>query len=218
MELLNLLNDLEKNKNPEQAAAMSAYMRDQFQFLGIQKPHRKKLCNPYFKEAKKSEKVDWNFINTCWESPYREAQYAAAEYLGLMEKILTPSDIPKIKKLAVTKSWWDTVDNLDSIIGSILLSYPQQNELIIKWSTDQNIWLRRIAIDHQLLRKEKTDTALLETILVNNLGTDEFFINKAIGWSLREYSKTNPKWVTGFIKKYKDKMSSLSVREASKYL
>ena len=92
------------------------------------------------------------------------------------------------------------------------------NGLMLQWSLDENIWLRRIAIDHQLSRKEKTDTEMLEKILENNLGSDEFFINKAVGWALREYSKTNPQWVRAFIKKNKEKMASLSVREASKYL
>ena len=85
-------------------------------------------------------------------------------------------------------------------------------------NVDDNIWLRRVAIDHQLLRKEKTDTNLLEKILVNNLNHTEFFINKAIGWALRDYSKTNPQWVKDFIEKYKNNMASLSIREASKYI
>ena len=90
--------------------------------------------------------------------------------------------------------------------------------MILDWSRDDNIWLRRIAIDHQLLRKEKTDTALLAQILDNNLGHSEFFINKAIGWALRDYSKTNPEWVRGYIESRREKMTVLSIREASKYL
>ncbi len=89
---------------------------------------------------------------------------------------------------------------------------------MLTWSLDEDIWLRRIAIDHQLPRKEKTNTTLLEKIILNNLGSDEFFINKAIGWSLREYSKTNPDWVINFIKNNKNKMSKLSIREGSKYI
>lgn len=89
---------------------------------------------------------------------------------------------------------------------------------MLKWSQDDDFWLRRIAIDHQLLRKDQTDQHLLEKIIVNNLNSDEFFINKAIGWSLRDYSKTDPEWVRNFIEKYQDKMSSLSIKEASKYL
>jgi 3-methyladenine DNA glycosylase AlkD len=89
---------------------------------------------------------------------------------------------------------------------------------LLEWSTDTNFWLRRIAIDHQLSRKEKTNTALLEQIIINNFGQTEFFINKAIGWSLREYSKTNPKWVQNFLALHKDKMAKLSLKEASKYV
>ena len=127
-------------------------------------------------------------------------------------------DIQKLQKLITTKSWWDTVDGLDVIVGDIALHYTEVNEILLQWSTDENIWLRRTAIDNQLLRKDKTDTTLFEQILVNNFGQNEFFINKAIGWSLRDYSKTNPDWVRAFIKKYKDKLPPLSVKEASKYI
>ena len=218
MELIKLIDDIMECKNPEQAAGMKAYMRDQFEFLGVPTPKRKECCRPYFKEAKKANKIDWDFVDACWEKPYREMQYIAVDYLNLIKNLLGPKDIPHIKKLAVTKSWWDTIDALDQLMGAILLSYPESDELMIKWSCDKNFWLRRIAIDHQLNRKEKTNPDLLGKIIINNFGSDEFFINKAIGWSLREYSKTNPKWVSDFIKKYKDKMAPLSIREASKYI
>ena len=89
---------------------------------------------------------------------------------------------------------------------------------MLEWSKDKDFWIRRIAIDHQLGRKEKTNTELLEKIIINNFGSDEFFINKAIGWALRDYSKTNPEWVKDFINKYKSKMDKLSIKEASKYI
>lgn len=89
---------------------------------------------------------------------------------------------------------------------------------MIEWSQSDNIWLRRVAIDHQLAGKDKTDTILLEKIIVNNFGSNEFFINKAIGWSLREYSKTDAEWVKNFIRKYEFNLSKLSIKEASKYL
>jgi 3-methyladenine DNA glycosylase AlkD len=89
---------------------------------------------------------------------------------------------------------------------------------MLTWSVDDDLWLRRIAIDHQLLRKDQTDTALLEEIIVANLGQQEFFINKAIGWALRDYSKTDPGWVRAFIERHRDDLAPLSVREAGKYL
>ena len=218
MELLHLIDEFAKEADAIKAQQMSAYMRNQFAFLGIPTPLRKTICKEYFKEAKKVKIVDWKFVNACWENPYRELQYVAVDYLAIKIKLLTSSDIKKLKKLIVTKSWWDTVDGLDMIIGEIAMKYPEVNETLLLWSKDENIWLSRIAIDHQLSRKENTDTQLLEAVIVNNLGTSEFFIDKAIGWSLREYSKTNPKWVKDFIEKYREQLSKLSIKEGSKYI
>lgn len=106
----------------------------------------------------------------------------------------------------------------NSIIHQKYICVSYLFSIILEWSTDEDFWIRRIAIDHQLCRKDKTNTQLLKEILVNNFGSSEFFINKAIGWSLRDYSKTNPEWVKNFVETYHDKMDKLSIREASKYL
>lgn len=173
---------------------------------------------PYFKEAKREKKIDWDFVEYYWQHEKRECQYVAAHYLKSMQKFLEIPDFEKLKKLVIKKSWWDTVDTLDRVIGSLIYRDETLKKEILKWSVDDNIWLRRVAIDHQLLRKEKTDIDLLEKILVNNLNHTEFFINKAIGWTLRDYSKTNPQWVKDFIEKYKNNMAPLSIREVSKYI
>ena len=222
MDYEKLYAEMLNYRNEEQAEKMSAYMLNKFKYIGIRTPERRKIFKDFFKEYKKeqekSEKIDWDFINNCWKNEYRELQYSALDYLQVVKNILTDKDIPKLKALALSKSWWDTIDYLDMIIGGIALKYPKVNDTILQWSTDENIWLRRIAIDHQLLRKEKTNTELLEKIIENNFGQTEFFINKAIGWALRDYSKTNPKWVRDFIEKNKDKMAKLSIKEGSKYI
>ncbi|MCL2332661.1 MAG: DNA alkylation repair protein [Actinomycetia bacterium] len=218
MDYQELFATFEQAADAEQAAPMSAYMRDQFPYLGVKTPQRKVLSRDFLKAAKRTGVVDWGFIDTCWERDEREFQYLALDYLAALVKALTPQDIPCIKRLAQTKSWWDTVDNLDTVIGQIALSYPEVNKTLLAWSTDDDFWLRRLAIDHQLLRKERTDTELLRRILVNNLGQTEFFINKAIGWALRDYSKTDPAWVRAFIEEHRAQMAPLSIREASKYL
>ena len=217
MDVEELLENLKAVANPDDAAAMKAYMKNKFEFLGVKTPARRKLAKAFFKQQTDSV-IDWNFINESWSNPYRELQYAALDYLEIRKKLLTPSDLPHLKKLAQTKSWWDTIDFLDRLVGSIIARFPETKEIILTWSRDEDIWLRRLAIDHQLLRKEKTDTELLEKILVNNLGRTEFFINKAIGWALRDYSKTNPDWVRAFIERHQTEMAALSIREGSKYL
>ena len=218
MELFNIIKELEARADTARALDMSRYMKNKFPFFGIQAPIRDEICKPYFKKAKKEKKIDWDFVEYCWQQEKRECQYVAAHYLKGMQKFLEITDFEKLKKLVIKKAWWDTVDILDRIIGSLIYRDESLKKEILKWSVDDNIWLRRVAIDHQLLRKEKTDTDLLEKILVNNLNHTEFFINKAIGWALRDYSKTNPQWVKDFIEKYKNNMASLSIREASKYI
>lgn len=213
-----ILSQLEAIADKEKSKKMSAYMLNQFEFLGIQAPRRREICKPFFAEMKKEKAINWDFVFECWDCPYRELQYVALDYLTEMKKYLSDKDIPKLERLAVQKSWWDSIDHFYKFISPIALNYPKTNEILLKYSVDDNFWLRRIAICHQLLRKEKTDTILLEKIIVNNFDSTEFFINKGIGWALRNYIKTNPIWVKNFIQKYGDKMAKLSIREASKYL
>lgn len=217
MNFERLFSALKCQANAEIARRMTAYMKGRFEHLGIQTPQRRAICKPFFKSLRQAE-TDWKFVHQCWACRYRELQYVAIDYLDLQKQKLTPEDIPSLYQLITQKSWWDTIDGLDRIIGEIALNYPEINSILLQWSRDDNFWLRRIAIDHQLLRKEKTDTQLLEQILLNNLGQSEFFINKAIGWALRDYSKTNPAWVREFIQKNRQNMATLSINEASKYL
>lgn len=214
---MNIFESFRQAANPEIAVQMSAYMRDLFPFLGIKTPERRALSREFLKTKSKKE-VDWDFVFKCWAQPEREFQYLATDYLDKVKNTLTPSDIPNLHRIITEKSWWDTVDAIDVLVGNLALRHPEVNDTLLEWSVDENFWLRRTAIDHQLGRKDKTDTDLLERILVNNLGQKEFFINKAIGWSLRDYSKTNPEWVRDFINKYGDRMAALSIKEASKYI
>lgn len=217
MKIEDLIPILEAATVPEKIPDMEAYMKNKFSFLGVQKPILKKIERDFFKPFIK-DPIDWAFVEECWQQPYREFQYIAMDYLDKKKKELRPEDFPKLKELAQTKSWWDSIDQLDLIIGEITFHYPETKQVILDWSKDQNFWLRRIAIDHQIMSKEKTDTDLLEKVILNNLGQSEFFINKAIGWSLRNYSKVNPDWVGAFIDRYREQLSPLSIREGSKYL
>lgn len=205
-------------RNDENAKNMAAYMRNKFIFYGLSAPERKAIYKKFLSDERRNKSVDWEFLNKCWDNDHREFQYLVVDYLVSMQIFLKYEDIDLIERFVRTKQWWDTIDGLDRVIGNIAFIDKRVNDLMLKWSKDEDLWVRRISIDHQLLRKEKTDTDLLEKILTNNFGSSEFFINKAIGWILRDYSKTNPQWVKEFIDKNEDKMSTLSIREASKYL
>lgn len=212
----NFIKNIETFGNADKALQMSAYMRNQFKFLGITSPERREATKEYLKTLNKE--LDWDFIDECWFNPYREFQYIACDYIKKMKKYLQVSDLERIKSLVVQKSWWDTVDNLVRPVGFIVQQNPNLSKLMLKWSINDNFWIRRTAILHQLSQKEQTNTVLLDEIISNNFNQKEFFINKAIGWALRDYSKTNPEWVKEFLIKNQESLSSLSIREGSKYI
>lgn len=209
---------LENHRDEVRSEKMAAYMKDNFKFYGIPSPDRKKITKDFIKEEKLSKVIDWDFLYQCYEEDERECHYIAIDILIAMRKHLTYEDIDKILPFIKNQQWWDTIDALDAVIGGIGLVDERVFDLMIQWSQDDDMWFRRLAIDFQLAYKDQTNTDVLETIILNNLGSTEFFINKAIGWSLREYSKVNPEWVKDFIRRHHGSMSPLSIREASKYI
>ncbi|TGE40239.1 DNA alkylation repair protein [Desulfosporosinus fructosivorans] len=197
---------------------MSAYMKDHFQYLGIQKPQRTELQKEFFKQVKKQKRIDWDFIFMLWDLPEREFQYLALDYILALKNGLQKADMDRIKLLIINKSWWDSVDILASNITGNLCAKHQEivQSHILSWAESDNIWLARVSILFQLKYKENTDAELLKFIITRNSNNKEFFINKAIGWALREYSKTDKEWVKSFLEC--NTLNTLSVREASKYL
>lgn len=203
----------ESKADPEKAPLMAKYMRNQFAFYGIQTKDRQMCYREQLKQLKNAP-LNWDLIALAWNDEHREFQYFACDYLR--RKGIELADLPRIKELVVKKSWWDTIDSLIKPIGKLSTQVDLSKPMLV-WSQDANFWVRRAAIEYQLVLKEKTKTELLATIIENNMGSDEFFINKTIGWALRDYSKTDPAWVAQFIESHPE-LSPLSKREASKYL
>lgn len=219
-----------QHKNPAKITAMENYMRNQFQFLGLQAVERRQLAKEFLnsKQAKTKDLfqneapgvsiIDWDMLLLFWELPEREFQLIGLDYLKRVEKYLVLPDLANLRTLVLTKSWWDTIDFLAKNIGSLILKEPTLVAEMKKWSVEENIWLRRISILHQLAFKERTNTDVLREVILNNIAVDEFFIRKAIGWALREYAKTDEAWVRHFVKHYENELSPLSYREAIKNL
>jgi len=211
---------LEQHANPAQAPAMKKYMRDQFEYLGIKTPQSKALQKEFYTNngLPNISELD-RVVRELWDLPQREYKYVAMSLMDKFEKKLPVEFIQTIEHLIVTESWWDTVDLIATHqVGTMFKKYPKVKEKYLKkWRSSNNIWLRRTTILFQLLYKKETDFDLLCELINENLGSDEFFINKAIGWSLRQYAKTNPKAVKKFVKETKE-LNPLSRREAMKHL
>jgi len=215
---LSLKTLLEQNANPAQAGPMKKYMRDQFEYLGIKSPQNAALMREFINEygLPPLEKLDV-IARELWSLPQREFQYSAIALAGKLEKKLGPDFITTIEYLITTKSWWDTVDILAGhAVGDQFRRFPAVKEKYLKkWRKSNNFWLRRTTLLFQLGYKKETDLDLLCELVQENLGSDEFFINKAIGWALRQYAHTDPAPVKKFVKATKD-LHPLSRREALK--
>lgn len=216
--VLSLKTLFEQNADPAQAGPMKKYMRGQFEYLGIKTPVRAALQKEFIQQNRLPPLDQLDSISRdLWSLPQREFQYTATSFLGKLENKLEPEFITTLEYMIVTKSWWDTVDTIaGNTVGSQFKRFPKVKEKYLKkWRKSDNFWLRRTTLLFQLGYKKDTDFDLLCEIIKENLGSDEFFINKAIGWALRQYAWTNPAPVKKFVKATKE-LSPLSRREALK--
>ena len=208
----------EANANPIDAAPMKKYMRDQFEYLGLKTPIRAALQKEFIKEHGLPPIKELDAISRdLWNLPQREFQYTATSLIDKMQKQLEADFIVTVEYLITHKSWWDTVDLLAGhTVGAMFKRFPKvKAKYLKKWRKSDDFWLRRTTLLFQLGYKKETDFDLLCELIHENLGSNEFFINKAIGWSLRQYAWTDPTTVRKFVKATKE-LHPLSRREALK--
>jgi 3-methyladenine DNA glycosylase AlkD len=214
-----LIKSVKALANPVRADFSRKYLRDQFECLGIPAKELRACIRNFLKEHGFPEMEQLgDFILSLWELPEREFQYVAIEILQKRAKKLRKQDIEWIELLIARKSWWDTVDALAAwICGTFFILYPEETKPVTgKWMQSGNLWLQRSSLLFQLKYKKNTDTVLMADYIEQLSMHTDFFIRKAIGWVLREYSKTDRDWVSQFINTHS--LSGLSTREASKYL
>ncbi len=215
--LLPFSKILEQEANKERAVGAKAYMLNQFEFYGIVTAKRRKLAKEYMKlHPLNSQKELETIVKECWHLPERDYQYFAVELISFHKKIWKPSIIQLLQWCIVHKSWWDCVDHIASeCLTDYFKRFPQQIQPVTyKWNKSNNIWLQRSSIMFQKAFKQSTDKELLAEYILHCKDSKEFFVRKAIGWALREYSKTNPTWVKAFVQN--NALHSLSAREALK--
>jgi 3-methyladenine DNA glycosylase AlkD len=214
----SLLQTLSKKVNGEKAGWMKAYMKNQFEFSGIQTPERRKICKEHAKQyvLDNPEEVK-EIVKGLWAQPEREFQYCAMEILLCNKKLWHADFVDLIEYLVVTKSWWDTVDFLAAdCAGTYFKLFPAHlSSITATWNHSNNMWLQRSSLLFQKNYKKDTDTKLLKEYILQLAPSKEFFIQKAIGWILREYAKTNPQWVQAFTNE--NTLAPLSKREALKH-
>lgn len=202
--------------DPARATAMAAYMRDQFPFLGIPATAQKALNREVLAGLGRPAEDDLREVACrCWAMPEREFQYFACGWLRRHARTCSPAFLPTARYLLTTKAWWDTVDALAvHLIGPMVARHPELPTVMDEWVLDDDRWLVRTAILHQLTYQEATDARRLFHHCAVQAAHPDFFVRKAIGWALREYAKTAPDEVKAFVHAHRARLSALSVREA----
>lgn len=214
-----LEDELKAKSNSSIALKQKAYMRDQFEYFGIKTTERREIQKPFLVKAFLPEKENLEqIVKELYSKPERDFHYFAQELTFKYIKQLTKQDIKLIEYLITTNSWWDTVDFIAvKLAGGYFKLFPEERNTIIQlWLDSNNIWLQRSALLFQLKYKDELDHTFLSHVINTLLGSKEFFINKAIGWVLREYSRKNPDWVLDFVSKHE--LSNLSKKEALRLL
>ncbi|MFM7668301.1 MAG: DNA alkylation repair protein [Bacteroidota bacterium] len=216
-----LETEFEKHRNESEAVGMSRYMKNRFTYFGIKKPKRAEIQKEWFSSLPKDFSPDKKreLILELWQKEEREFHYVAMDFIAKWkDSQLTIEDISFLEFLLTNHSWWDSVDTLASnFLGRYLRLFPNQRDSVINsWRKSENMWLRRSCLIFQLRYKSATNFTLLKSLIVDLKHEKEFFIQKAIGWSLREYAKTNPESVRAFVKK--SGLQGLAKREALKYI
>lgn len=202
-------------------AGAQAYMKSALPSLGVRVPEVRRLtvaaaaAHPF----ETPQDLRATVLELWREATVREERYAAIDLTGLKMVAADLAMLPVYEEIIRTGAWWDFVDGVAPRLGVLLQAHrPAMTEVLGRWSTDSDFWIRRVSITAQLKAKDQTDRRLLREVLEANLADSEFFIRKAIGWALREFAKTDPEWVRTFVTDHGDRISPLSRREAVRNL
>ena len=217
--LADIRGAVESAADPGRAPAMAAYMKHRFVFLGVAKPARDAATREIIRGLLFSDPGELSgLVSRLWALPAREYQYVALDVLARHGGVLGEDALAFVRGLVTTNSWWDSVDGLALVVGAGTLRFAAWADAMRAWSVDENLWVRRTAIIHQLGLRDGTDFDRLCEIVLANAADREFFIRKAIGWALRNLAWSRPDEVEAFVVSHREVLSPLSQREALKNL
>lgn len=207
--------------NPEYAVKMQKYMKSKMEYHGIKTAGQRQITRIIFKENPLSGFEEYQtVIRELWSGKFREERYAAIRLACRYKEYQVMESLPLYRMMIETGAWWDFVDGIAiDLIGKLLADYPERmKEILNQWITDDDVWIRRSALLAQLRFKDRTDKDMLFEFCRTCLHEKIFWIRKAIGWVLREYSKIEPGLVRVFVNQHRHEMSGVTIREAEKYI
>jgi len=205
---------------PADAGPMAAYLKDQFPFLGVKATARRAAVRPLFAALKRAPPEEVLAVaEACWAQAPRELHHVGADLLRRHAKRLQPEHLPRVRALIQSEAWWDTVDTLAvHVVGVMVQRHPELVAVMDRWIDDDDKWVARTAILHQLTYKADTDEERLFRYVLRHRAATDFFLRKACGWALRQHARQAPDAVVAFVTAHEAELSGLTRREATKHL
>jgi 3-methyladenine DNA glycosylase AlkD len=224
-ELVSTIRDaLKQAGDPAIAVAQQAYMKSSMPYHGVPAPLLKRVIRPILTMYAPRDRRTWEAtVRALWDgATHREERYAATALARhrVARPWQDPDTLDLYRHLVVTGAWWDHVDEVAAhLVGDVLAGYRAEVTPVLRaWARDEDLWVRRTAVLSQVRHQASTDTELLRDVIEANLDDRSFWLRKAIGWALRDYSRSDPAWVRAEVDRLGDRLSGLSRREATRRL
>ncbi|MHB8383213.1 MAG: DNA alkylation repair protein [Candidatus Binataceae bacterium] len=212
---------LKRLAEPAKAPAMAAYMKTSQPFFGVPTPTRAAMFKRMGDQFAPLDQRSYSrSVLALWKLPHREEQYCAISFASQHEQFITPASLPLYERMIREGAWWDFVDDIAvNLVGAVYGNFRAQTRpMIERWIDDEDLWIRRTALLSHLKHKRATNKVQLFRHCLKCAHEPEFFIRKAIGWALRECSKTDPDAVRKFLATNRERLSKLSFDEGSKHI
>jgi 3-methyladenine DNA glycosylase AlkD len=206
----------------ERAAQEKRYLKSELEFFGVTVPEMRRVVTgavrgyPGLDEARMAA-----WAVALWREPVHERRMAAVEILTLAAPRLNAAELATVERLVRESGTWALVDGLAvNVAGEIALRDPRSWPTIDRWAADADFWVRRSALLALVrgIRAGQPDLARFTRYAEPMLAEREFFIRKALGWVLREISKSDPVWVAAWTEQYLPQLSGVTFREAVRRL
>lgn len=208
--------------DPDRGQIQKKYLKSPFLFYGVSRSDMKAIA----REVKRkwpdiSQREILDLCSQLWEQEHHECKSIAIDLLNLCPGHIDNKVLGLIDHMIDTATGWDHIDEIAiRLVGRLLIKDKNNFAYLAECGKSPNFWKRRVSIIAQLklYKTNHFNREFFFTACAEHLHEKEFFIRKAIGWGLRELSKSDPNAVFEFICQRRADMSGLTFREGSKRL
>ncbi len=219
------LEQLQTLSDADKAVEMADYHKAKREYLGVSNPQIDVLVKEWRGHMDVAGRVA--LADMLWQSDIFEARIAAAKLL--VQARIKPDDQPAWDLI---KSWvpefdtWAIADQACSAGARRLVANPSRLDDVALWVESGHMWSRRAALVmtlpwaklNYLSEKQTSERERILGWAAEYVADKEWFIQKSIGWWIRDLSKHDPSRASLFLASHGEAMQPFAAKIAGKYL